>query len=134
MSYLEEEMNKYASGRGRAATRASRKTRKDEDDLLAEMSSFSKTIANLQPVLLEPEPEPTMISPEEEPVNGNDHVQEKDERIVIRPEEEGLEVDDDAGWKNHTLRFVVNEKELTRRAEDEYAVGVSEKLGNSMAE
>jgi hypothetical protein len=37
-------------------------------------------------------------------------------------EEGGVDVDDDEGWMNHDLKFEVDEKELTRRAEDEYAV------------
>jgi peptidyl-prolyl cis-trans isomerase SDCCAG10 len=42
--------------------------------------------------------------------------------------EEGLEVDDDVGWMRHRLTFVVDEKELTRRAEEEYSVGDNGRL------
>jgi peptidyl-prolyl cis-trans isomerase SDCCAG10 len=42
--------------------------------------------------------------------------------------EEGLEVDDDVDWMKHRLKFDVDEKELTRRAEDEYSVSCADRL------
>ena len=103
-SYLEEELSKYRTGRGRAALRSdNRKGKRDEeDDLLKEMGRFSKKVA-----LAEGEGE--------RPVEGGDSPQTGEM-------EEGLEVDDDVGWLTHSLKFVADEKEMTRRAEEEYAV------------
>mgnify|MGYP006876497364 CR=1 FL=1 len=96
-SYLEEELAKYQKGRGRAVARAanSRRKREEEDDLLEEMTRFSKRVIN-----------DVSEGPREEVGEG----------------EEGLEVDNDVGWMRHELKFLVDEKELTRRAEEEYAV------------
>ena len=105
-SYLEEELAKYARGRGRAAVRAGnrRSKRDEEDDLLKEMGQFSKRVA--------------VAEDEDSPINDGE---EADVMAQVE-EQEGLEVDDDVGWMRHRLKFVVDEKELTRRAEDEYSV------------
>lgn len=99
-SYLEQELAKYSKCRGRAAAKAGNKRsrRDEEDDLLAELGAFSKKVAE-------------------------DEADENEDRPEVDEEkEEGLEVDDDVGWMRHKLRFIVDEKELTRRAEDEYSV------------
>jgi len=102
-SYLEQELAKYSAGRGRAAARAGnrRGKRDEEDDLLKEMGRFSKKVA-----LAEDE--------------GVEETEEREETGQV--DEEGVEVDDDIGWMRHRLKFIVDEKELTRRAEDEYSV------------
>ena len=99
VSYLEEELAKYSKGRGRAAARAGNKRnrRDEEDDLLAELGAFSKRVTA-------------------------DMGDDEEERGEGAAEEEGLEVDDDVDWMKHKLKFVVDEKELTRRAEEEYSV------------
>ncbi|WWC68187.1 uncharacterized protein I206_102110 [Kwoniella pini CBS 10737] len=103
-SMLEEELAKYSKNRGRAAKHGSKRGRKDEeDDLLKEMSKFSSKVAKAGPA----EREDEAIRP-----NAADEV----------IGEEDLEVDDDVEWMKHSLKFVVDEKELTRRAEDEYSV------------
>lgn len=101
-SYLEQELSKYSKGRGRAAARAGNKRsrRDEEDDLLAELGAFSRKVAE-------------------------DETYDNEDRPEAGEEEEGLEVDDDVGWMRHKLRFVVDEKELTRRAEEEYSVSTS---------
>ena len=107
-SYLEQELARYAKGRGRAAMRVVNKRgrRDEEDDLLKEMGSFSKRVARADEA--DGEDGEDAEGDAEQPVNGD---------------REGLEVDDDVGWMRHRLKFVVDEKELTRRAEDEYSVG-----------
>ena len=117
-SYLEEELARYASGRGRAAGKAgNRKGRRDEeDDLLKEMGKFSKRVA-----LAEVEDEEDgLVTGEVAEGEGDGGLAE----ILGLREAPGQEVDDDVGWMRHRLKFVVDEKELTRRAEDEYAVSV----------
>jgi len=110
-SYLEEELAKYQKGRGRAILRSAntRKRREEEDDLLAAMTQFSKKVSDTPLDALEEEEERT------------------DEGQV--KEGEPLEVDDDVDWMRHSLKFLVDEKELTRRAEDEYAVSHDSPLG-----
>jgi peptidyl-prolyl cis-trans isomerase SDCCAG10 len=105
-SYLEQELAKYSRGRGRAAAKAgNRRGRRDEeDDLLKEMSRFSSKVAQTE----------------------EDDTEVPDE--AGEGTEEGLEVDDDVGWMRHRLTFVVDEKELTRRAEEEYSVGDNGRL------
>ncbi|WVN91022.1 uncharacterized protein L203_106269 [Cryptococcus depauperatus CBS 7841] len=114
-SYLEEELAKYASSRGRAAVRAGKKRgRNDEDDLLKEMRNFTKKITDAG----DSEPEDEL----------NDRNREMDEMEKTQKErseyDEGdaLDIDDDVGWMRHRLKFEVDERDLTRRAEDEYAV------------
>lgn len=107
-SHLEEELAKYSTGRGRAAARSGnrRGKRDEEEDLLKEMGKFSKRMT---------------LAEEEDDEDGQLEETEDGEQAV---ENEGLEVDDDVGWMRHRLKFVVDEKELTRRAEDEYSVSL----------
>lgn len=95
-SFLDEELAKYTTGRGRAAARSGNKKgrRDEEEDILLEMGKFSKRVAQ--------------------------QTDRDDERGDA--EADGLEVDNDVGWMKHRLKFEVDEKELTRRAEDEYSV------------
>ncbi|WVQ79826.1 peptidyl-prolyl isomerase CWC27 [Cryptococcus sp. DSM 104549] len=112
-SVLEQELAKYSSARGRAAIKSGKKRgRKDEeDDLLKEMSKFSKRVTAAE-------------AEEDEAGEGVGREAAAEERDVglLGEEEEGIEVDDDVGWMRHRLKFVVNESELTRRAEEEYSV------------
>ena len=104
-SYLEQELAKYQKGRGRAAATKSGKRgkRDEEDELLAELGAFSKRVVADQA----------------------DEGEERDEEMSLGENgggEEALEVDDDVAWMRHRLKFQVDEKELTRRAEEEYSV------------
>jgi len=96
-SYLEEELARYQTNRGRAIKRTAntRRRREEEEDLLVGMTTFAQKVAE----------------------NAGDAV-EGDEI-----EEEGLDVDDDVNWLKHDLKFLVDEKEIIRRAEEEYSVG-----------
>jgi len=102
-SFLEEELAKYQKGRGRAIMRSAntRKRREEEDDLLAAMTQFSKKVSDV----------PLDAIDDGEALEG-----------IENDGDEPLEVDDDVDWIRHSLKFLVDEKELTRRAEDEYAV------------
>ena len=113
-SYLEEELAKYSKGRGRAAARSHNKRgrRDEEDDLMAELSNFSKRVAELD------EDEGSHDGEAGEREEG------EDEGGGLGAAAEGLEVDDDVGWMRHRLKFIVDEKEITRRAEDEYDVSL----------
>jgi len=92
-------LSKYSKGRGRAA-KGNKKRGREEDDLLAELAGFSKRVTA------------------DDGGQGLRSVGEDDDEGV----EGGLEVDDDVDWMKHRLKFDVDEKELTRRAEDEYSV------------
>ena len=98
-SALEQELARYSNNKGRAAARqhqATRKGRRDEeDDILAQMAMFTKKVAK--------------------------EADEEDER---RRREADEDEDNDDGWMNHDLKFDVDEKELTRRAEEDYAVSL----------
>lgn len=104
-THLEQELASYAKGRGHAAARTgNRKGKRDEeDDLLKEMGRFSKRVA---------------LAEDED--DGRVHPERVEVEAVV--DDGGIEVDDDVGWMRHRLKFIVDEKELTRRAEDEYAV------------
>ena len=98
-SYLEQELSKYQKGRGRAA-KGNKKNKREEEDLLAELGAFSKRVT----------------------ADDGGKGTRDDEGEGGGGVEEGLEVDDDVDWMKHRLKFDVDEKELTRRAEDECSV------------
>ncbi|WVF69542.1 hypothetical protein IAT40_004320 [Kwoniella sp. CBS 6097] len=115
-SVLEQELAKYSKGRGRAAAKHGNKRgrRDEEDDLLKEMSRFSSKVARAE-----------QEDDDDDDDEDEDKAQRGDEgnlRSGGGEGEEDLEVDDDVGWLKHKLKFIVDEKELTRRAEEEYSV------------
>lgn len=125
-SLLEQELKKYSKQKGLAAKQkqSNRKGRKDEeDDLLEAMSRFSKRVKT--------EGDEGDIEREEEERLEEERLARKAEQEQLDPEKrseiehvkdvEG-EVDDDVGWMRHSLKFQVDDKELTRRAEEEYSV------------
>ncbi|KAJ9113171.1 hypothetical protein QFC20_002064 [Naganishia adeliensis] len=99
LSVLDQELAKYAAGR-----RGNRRgVRKDEDDVLSALSSFTSKIRK--------------NAPEEEDV----HETQPDD--APEAEEGGLEVDDDVGWMSHALKAVNDgNAEQIRRAETDYTV------------
>jgi peptidyl-prolyl cis-trans isomerase SDCCAG10 len=115
-SYLEEELAKYSRGRGHAAVKighaGKRGKREEEDDLLREMGNFSERVMQADGGI-------------EDDEEGRDRFEDEEGVVGVEGGEEGLEVDDDVGWMRHRLKFVVDEKELTRRAEEEYSVSCS---------
>ncbi|ODN79478.1 peptidyl-prolyl isomerase CWC27 [Cryptococcus amylolentus CBS 6039] len=114
-SVLEQELAKYEANRGRAAQKTGKKRgrKEEEDDLLAEMKKFSHRVVQAGD-----------SDGEEGGREEGEAGETKEEKygLGLGEDDEGVEVDDDVGWMRHTLKFVVDEKELTRRAEDEYAV------------
>jgi peptidyl-prolyl cis-trans isomerase SDCCAG10 len=107
-SALEQELAKYAKGRGRAAARGKRGKRDDDEDLLREMGKFSKKVA-------------TAVDDEEGEAETGSLGGSGDEVVKEEEQEEGLEVDDDVGWMRHRLKFATD-GEASRRAEDDYTV------------
>lgn len=95
-------MAKYTAGRGRAAKRSyNRKSRRDDDDdLMNDLSMFSKKVLAVDP----------------------DAAYDSDDEKGGEGGEEGVEVDDDVGWLRHALKFQHEVSDETRRAEDEYTV------------
>ena len=103
-SFLDQELAKYSAGR-----RGNRKgARKDEDDVLSALSSFTSKIRK----------------------NGSDAKEEervKDDEGDDEPREaeEGIEIDDDVGWMSHALKAVNDgNADQTRRAETDYTVRI----------
>lgn len=108
-SSLDQELAKYANAR-----RGNRKgVRKDEDDVMAALSSFTSKIRKSGPETDEQD---------EEGQSG----QHGESTADVVAEEQGLEVDDDVGWMSHALK-AVNDHSLdqNRRAETDYTVSVS---------
>ncbi|KAL4066093.1 cyclophilin-like protein [Scleroderma citrinum] len=108
-SYLEEELAKYAKGRG-SQKKAKDGRRKDEGDVLAALSSFRGMLQAATP--------------------GNLGADERSEDIdegegvpaETGGEGGGMEVDDDRGFMNHVLHFPKDDGEETRKAERDYEV------------
>ncbi|OJT15371.1 Peptidyl-prolyl isomerase CWC27 [Trametes pubescens] len=104
-SLLEEEMSKYAKGRG---AHKKGKGKKDEGDVLAALSSFR---SKLKGTAREESPPPA-----EQP----DGAEEGEEKLA--GEEEGMEVDDDTGFLGHALHFPKGNEEEVAKAERDYEV------------
>lgn len=105
-SSLDQELAKYANAR-----RGNRKgVRKDEDDVMAALSSFTSKIRKSGPEIDDKEHENQRVDDEE-----------KGEDVVA--EDEGLEIDDDVGWMSHALKAVNDHSvDQNRRAETDYTV------------
>ncbi|KAJ6621530.1 cyclophilin-like domain-containing protein [Mycena sp. CBHHK59/15] len=104
-SYLEEELARYAKGKGLHK----KGKRRDEGNVLAALSSFRGKLASVavaDDVLGE---EAANDGETEAPKLGLD-------------EDPGMEVDDDAGFMSHALRFPKDDGEETRKAERDYEV------------
>lgn len=113
-SHLEQELAKYSKQKGLAAKQrlVNRKGRKDEEeDLLDAMMSFSKKVKKV----VDEEEDERLAA-----VERGDELEPDAEDAEVK--DVVGEVDDDVGWMKHSLKFLVDEKELTRRAEDEYSV------------
>ncbi|KAI0731076.1 cyclophilin-like domain-containing protein [Earliella scabrosa] len=111
-SYLEEEMAKYAKGRG---AHRKGKGKKDEGDVLAALSSFR---SKLKSTALEDSP-----PPEQKDGDGDGQAGGADGAEPKPPgEEEGMEVDDDVGFLGHLLHFPKGNEEEVAKAEREYEV------------
>lgn len=107
-SYLEEEVAKYAKGRG-LQKRAKDGRRKDEGDVLAALKSFRGMLQAAGPA-------DSNLVEDAEGVQGEGKVP------VVNGEDSGMEVDDDRGFMNHVLQFPKDDGEETRKAERDYEV------------
>ena len=107
-SALEEEMAKYAKGKG---VHKKGKGRKDDSDVLAALNSFR---SKLKSTVVEDEP----------PQEGKDGAGAAHGEGEPQPtgEEEGMEVDDDVGFLGHMLHFPKGNEEEVAKAEREYEV------------
>jgi peptidyl-prolyl cis-trans isomerase SDCCAG10 len=106
-SYLEEELARYSKGKGLH----SKGKRRDEGDVLAALNSFRGKLAN---VAVEED-----MSAEED-ADGKDAASEAPK--LGYDEDPGMEVDDDAGFMGHALRFPKDDGEESRKAERDYEV------------
>jgi peptidyl-prolyl cis-trans isomerase SDCCAG10 len=106
-SYLDQELAKYSTNKGRAAKTKSGR-RADDDDLLEQMSSFAGRVKKAAGV------------DEDEERSGDEKASV--ETGAEAEGEEPLEVDDDVGWMSHALKFDKENADQVRRAEDDYTV------------
>ncbi|KAG6918171.1 hypothetical protein DXG01_016156 [Tephrocybe rancida] len=102
-SYLQEELDKYAKGRGLHK----KGKRKDEGDVLAALNSFRGKLQNSAAMGMD----------------GNDDDGDADAGVREEGGENmGIEVDDDRGFMSHALHFPKDDGEETRKAERDYEV------------
>ncbi|KAJ7691976.1 cyclophilin-like domain-containing protein [Mycena rosella] len=112
-SYLEEELARYAKGKGLHK----KGKRRDEGDVLAALSSFRGKLASV--AVEEDMPDADEVDKED----GEDKEKEEGEAPKLGWDEDpGMEVDDDAGFMGHALRFPKDDGEETRKAERDYEV------------
>ncbi|KAJ6580766.1 cyclophilin-like domain-containing protein [Mycena capillaripes] len=107
-SYLEEELARYAKGKGLRT----KGKRRDESDVLAVLNSFRGKLARM---------------PVEEDMPAEEDADAKDSDAPEAPklgwdEDPGMEVDDDAGFMGHALRFPKDDGEESLKAERDYEV------------
>ncbi|KAG9223848.1 hypothetical protein CCMSSC00406_0007710 [Pleurotus cornucopiae] len=111
-SYLEEELAKYAKGRG-LQKKGKDGRKKDESDVLAALNSFRGKLQSTMTV-------------DSDDVGEGDKAQgeavEGDVEQTNPGEEEGMEVDDDRGFMGHALHFPKDDGEESRKAERDYEV------------
>lgn len=107
-SYLEEEMAKYAKGRG---LHKKGKGKKDEGDVLAALNSFR---SKLKSTTVEDSP----------PLELKDGERQDAEDTEPKPtaEDVGMEVDNDVGFLGHLLHFPKGNEEEVAKAERDYEV------------
>ena len=101
-SYLNEELDKYAKGKGLHK----KGKKKDEGDVLAALNSFR---GKLQSSIVVDEPEPNAADAEG---GGGDVLEDGEE----------MEVDNDTGFMSHALHFPKDNGEETLKAERDYEV------------
>jgi peptidyl-prolyl cis-trans isomerase SDCCAG10 len=108
-SYLEEELAKYAKGRGLNKKGKDGK-RKDEGDVLAALNSFRDKLKS------------STLNALEEGVEreGNEEVNAAEKPSGA--EDAGIEVDDDQDFMGHALHFPKDDGEETVKAERDYEV------------
>ncbi|KAJ7777088.1 cyclophilin-like domain-containing protein [Mycena metata] len=118
-SYLEEELAKYAKGRGLHK----KGKRRDEGDVLAALSSFrgklaSVTVEEEMPAVAQDDD----LAVKDENGDGGEEGETKEAPKLGYNEDPGMEVDDDAGFMSHALRFPKDDGEESMKAERDYEV------------
>ncbi|KAF9451182.1 cyclophilin-like protein [Macrolepiota fuliginosa MF-IS2] len=107
-SYLEEELSKYAKGRG-LHKKAKDGRKKDESDVLAALNSFRGRLQG-----------PMVVDDLDDEANNEER---GDTLVADGPgEEAGIEVDNDTGFLGHALHFPKDNTEETDKAERDYEV------------
>ena len=113
-SFLEEEMARYAKGRGVHK----KGKRRDEGDVLAALNSFRSKIKSTAE-----EDEPMDVEAGAAPAEGETAGAGTEAGAGAGVgEEEGLEVDDDVGFLGHKLFFPKGNEEEVAKAERDYEV------------
>jgi peptidyl-prolyl cis-trans isomerase SDCCAG10 len=103
-SFLDQELAKYSAGR-----RGKRSGKKDEDDVLSALSSFTGKIRK---------------AGTSDAVRDEDD-KESEETRRLDDDTGGLEIDDDIGFMSHALKATKeDDAEQTRRAESDYTVSI----------
>jgi peptidyl-prolyl cis-trans isomerase SDCCAG10 len=110
-SLLQQELDKYAKGRGLQKKGKDGK-RKDEDDVIKALNNFRVKLKSTSTLAEE--------GGNAEAEDGDDG-QDKD-KTAGGEEDVGMEVDDDIGFMNHALRFPKDDGEESRKAERDYEV------------
>ena len=101
-SFLDQELARYSAGR-----RGKRSGKKDEDDVLSALSSFTGKIRKAGT----------------DDIARDEDGRESEETRRLDDDTGGLEVDDDIGFMSHALKALKDDNaEQTRRAESDYTV------------
>ncbi|KAJ7114018.1 cyclophilin-like domain-containing protein [Mycena epipterygia] len=109
-SYLEEELARYAKGKGLHK----KGKRRDEGDVLAALSSFRGKLAS---VAVDED------MPEEGDADAAEAKEDGEAPVKLGYDEDpGIEVDADAGFMGHALRFPKDDGEESMKAERDYEV------------
>ncbi|KAF7345526.1 Cyclophilin-like protein [Mycena venus] len=111
-SYLEEELARYAKNKGMHA----KGKRRDESDVLAALNSFRG--GKLASVAVEED----MLPAEDADVDPEGKDKDEEAPKPAYDEDPGMEVDDDAGFLGHALRFPKDDGEESMKAERDYEV------------
>ncbi|KAJ7607874.1 cyclophilin-like protein [Roridomyces roridus] len=112
-SYLQEELGRYAKGRGLHA----KGKRRDEGDVLKALSAFRGKLARV-----EVEDEVMEGAGDEDGEKAGQDAEADAEAPKLGLEDPGIEVDDDAGFMGHALHFPKDDGEESRKAERDYEV------------
>ncbi len=118
-SYLEEELAKYAKGRGKHKKGKDGK-RKDESDVLSALNSFRDRLQNQK--WSDGEDDDVTMGDEVKGLGKAEEVTNDGGSAAAGEEEPGMEVDDDFGFMNHALHFPKDDGEETQKAERDYEV------------
>lgn len=115
---MQQELDKYAKGRGLQKKGKDGK-RKDEDDVIKALNSFRGKLKSNSAL--------TGEGGDDENDGDVDMDQDKDKdkeetTVVGGGEDLGMEVDDDRGFMNHALHFPKDDGEESRKAERDYEV------------